>query len=190
MPITAPVQRLAISALGLHGADQIAMAALPLTAVLTLGAGPGMVGVLLAAQATAWLVFSLPAGLLVDHWPRARLLMVAAALSAAGAALALPAAEIAWPGLLGIAIFLASCGTVLFVLSAGAPVPGFVPREGLAKANASLEFARAAASLAAPPLAGLLANWGMPAAAYGIAALTAAMADLGLEQRRFGLSSN
>lgn len=186
MIATSPVNRLSMAALGLHGADQLAMAALPLTAVLALGAGPGLVGVLLAAQAAAWLVFSLPAGLLVDRFARGRLLGGAALTAAAGAALAVPAAEGGGAALLGVATFLAACGTVLFVLAAGSLVPVFAVREGLAAANARLELARAAASLAAPPLAGLLASRGLPVAAYGLAvaaALLAFVATRGLPDR-------
>lgn len=81
MTLPNPLNRLTLAALGLHGADQLAMAALPLTAVLALGAGPGLVGALLAAQAAAWLAFSLPAGLLVDRLARAGLLRLAALIA-------------------------------------------------------------------------------------------------------------
>lgn len=171
-----PLNRLSVAALGLHGADQLAMAALPLTAVLALGAGPGLVGALLAAQATAWLAFSLPAGLLVDHFARAGLLRAATVAAAAGAAGAVPAAMMGSAVLLGAATFLAACGTVLFVLAAGSLVPALAPRERLSSANARLELARAAASLAAPPLAGLLAAHALPVAAYGLALVAGLLA--------------
>ena len=167
--MTNPLHRLAAAALGLHAADQLAMAALPLTAVLAFGAGPGLVGALLAAQAAAWLAFSLPAGLLVDRLGRVRLLVAATVAAAAGSALALPAAAGGGAAMLGAAAFVASCGTVLFVLTAGSLVPDFATREGLAGANARLELARAAASLAAPPLVGALAGAGWAVAAYGLA---------------------
>ncbi|MEO3475688.1 MFS transporter [Roseomonas sp. CAU 1739] len=188
MTATSPLNRLSLAALGLHGADQLAMAALPLTAVLALGAGPGLVGMLLAAQAAAWLAFSLPAGLLVDRFARGRLLGGATVAAAAGAALAVPAAAAGGGGavLLGVATFLAACGTVLFVLAAGSLVPVFAPRDGLAAANARLELARAVASLGAPPLAGLLASRGLPVVAYGLAiaaALLAFAATRGLPNR-------
>jgi predicted MFS family arabinose efflux permease len=176
MPSSKPLNRLTIAALGLHGADQLAMAALPLTAVITLGAGPGLVGALLAAQAAAWLVFSLPAGLLVDQFPRRGLLRAASVAAALGAAGALPAAWAGGEAALGAAIFVASCGTVLFVLAAGSLVPDFAPRDGLAAANGRLELARAMASLAAPPIAGVLAARGAPVAAFGLAVLGALLA--------------
>jgi len=171
-----PLNRLSLAAFGLPGADQLAMAALPLAAVLALGAGPGLVGALLAAQAAAWLAFSLPAGLLVDRFPRIGLLCAAAVMAAAGATLAMPATTGGWAPLLGVATFIAGCGTVLFVLTAGSLVPVFAPREALAAANGRLELARAVASLAAPPLAGLLAARGASVAAYGLAVLAALVA--------------
>lgn len=174
--MTNPLHRLAAAAFGLHAADQLAMAALPLTAVLAFGAGPGLVGALLAAQAAAWLAFSLPAGLLVDRLGRARLLLAATVAAAAGSALALPAAAGGGPAMLGAAAFVASCGTVLFVLTAGSLVPDFAPREGLAGANARLELARAAASLGAPPLVGALAGAGWAVAAYVLALAAAGLA--------------
>lgn len=174
--MSSPLRRLAAAACGLHAADQLASAALPLTAVLALGAGPGLVGVLLAAQAAAWLAFSLPAGLLVDRAARASLLRAATLAAAGGAAMALAAAQGDAPVLLGLAAFAAACGTVLFVLAAGALVPEHAPPQGLAAANARLELGRAVASLAAPPLAGALAGWGLAAGAYGLAAGTALLA--------------
>ena len=50
-----PFSSLLGGAAGTHAADQIAMAALPLTVVIGLGAGARMVGLLLAVQAAAWL---------------------------------------------------------------------------------------------------------------------------------------
>lgn len=176
MTLPNPLNRLTLAALGLHGADQLAMAALPLTAVLALGAGPGLVGALLAAQAAAWLAFSLPAGLLVDRLARAGLLRLATLIAAAGIAGAVPAALAGWTVPLGVATFIAACGTVLFVLTAGSLVPELAPRDRLAAANGRLELARATASLGAPPLAGLLAAWGAPVAAYGLAGLAALLA--------------
>ena len=58
------------AACGAHAADQLALAALPLTAALALGAGPGTVGLLVAVQAAAWMVVSLPGGVWIDRVSR------------------------------------------------------------------------------------------------------------------------
>src|SRR5687767_11357975 len=63
-------------------ADQLVLAALPLTAVLMLDAGPDLVGLLVAAHAAAWLAVSLPAGAVVDRSDRRRVLIVAQLLAA------------------------------------------------------------------------------------------------------------
>ncbi len=68
-------------AIGAHAADQIALAALPLTATIALEAGAATVGWLVAAHAAAWLVLSLPAGMLLDRYP-GRTLPLLAQLSA------------------------------------------------------------------------------------------------------------
>lgn len=160
---------------GLHAADQLTLAALPLIATLTLGAGPGMIGALVAAQGAAWLLVSLPAGVLVDRAPRARVLR-GAALGAAALSLAAMAAPGAW--WLALLAFAAAAAVVPGVLAGFAILPALVPREGLAAGNARLELARAVATLAGPPLAGLAAAWGEPRAALGLAALAGVVAAI------------
>ncbi|WP_424810577.1 MFS transporter [Roseococcus sp. YIM B11640] len=168
-----PFHSLLGGAAGIHAADQLAMAALPLNTVLLLGAGPGMVGMLLAAQAGAWLLGSLPAGLVVDGMTRRGALLLAAALSIAGCGIATLATE---PGLLGLGTFIGSLGTVLFVLAAGSAVPDLVARDGLARANAQLELCRASVTLLAAPTVGALASLGWLRAAYGAAMLSGLLA--------------
>ena len=57
-----PFTALLGAAAGTHAADQLALATLPLTATLVLGAGPDILGLLVAAQSAAWLLVTLPAG--------------------------------------------------------------------------------------------------------------------------------
>jgi predicted MFS family arabinose efflux permease len=167
------------AAVGLsHAADQMALAALPLCAVLALGAGPGLTGALVAAQGAAWLLVSLPAGVVVDRGSKRGLIVgaqVAAALACAVAAFA------AWQGvgpLLGLASFVGAGGTVVLALAALALVPNLVPARELPKANARLELARAGAALAAPVLVGFLAARADPALGFVVAAVAAALAAI------------
>ena len=104
------------AACGAHAADQLALAALPLTAALALGAGPGTVGLLVAVQAAAWMVVSLPGGVWIDRMSRRSMLAGSQAISAASLLLATLAASIGFTPLLGLAAFLAASGTVLFRL--------------------------------------------------------------------------
>ena len=72
-----PFHALLGASAGTHAADQLALATLPLTATLVLKAGPGTLGLLVAAQSLAWLLVSLPAGAWVDRYPRRTLLIAA-----------------------------------------------------------------------------------------------------------------
>jgi len=170
-----PFRSLLGGAAGTHAADQLAMAALPLTVVLGLGAGAGTVGLLLAVQAAAWLLCSMPAGLLVDRVPRRAALLLAGGLNVSGLGLAWAGS---WAGLLpllGLGVFTASAGVVLYVLAAGSAVPDLVAREEMPRANARLELCRAVVTLLGAPLVGGLAVMGWLDAAYGLAAVLAAL---------------
>ena len=161
-----------------HFADQLATAALPLTAVIVLGAGPGTVGTLVALQGLAWLLASLPAGVLVDRVPKGLLI----ALSQAVAGLAFAAATVAVTAGSGTALaaacFIGASGAVILVLTALALVPALVPPTALAAANARLELVRAVATLAAPVAVGLMADAVTPALGFALAALASAAAAL------------
>ena len=74
--------RLAWSNLAAQSAEQISLAAVPMVAVLSLGAGATENGLLSAAQALPFLLLSIPAGLLADRASRRRLLVGAEALRA------------------------------------------------------------------------------------------------------------
>lgn len=159
----------------IHAADQLCLAALPLLGGLALGLDAGGISLLVAAQGSAWLLASLPAGVIADHWPRARLLRLAPLAAALALALAWAFAGHALP--LAAASFLAGCAVVFSVLASFALLPSLVPRAGLAQANARLELARAIATLAAAPLAGWLAGRGLAAEALLLASLAALLAS-------------
>jgi MFS family permease len=171
-----PFTALLGAAAGTHAADQLALATLPLTATLVLGAGPDVLGLLVAAQSTAWLLVSLPAGTWVDRLPRRRLLIAALGLGLLASMIAVVAAATGATGLLGVAAFAGASGTVVYVLTSVSLLPSLVPPADLSRANARLELARAVVSLAAPFVAGLLAQHLSPTWGYALAALGAALA--------------
>ena len=171
----AGMQQLIRAAAGIHAADQLLLAALPLIGGLVLHLEPSGIAALVAMPGFAWLLASLPAGVLVDRWPRRRVLLLAAGLTLGGLLAAMLAPDVR---ALGLAALLASLGTVSFVLAAGATVPVLAAREGFAGANAKLELARAGASLFAPILAGWFAARGLGALALGLGALGAMAALL------------
>jgi predicted MFS family arabinose efflux permease len=164
------------AAAGTHAADQLALATLPLTATLVLGAGPDVLGLLVAAQSAAWLLISLPAGAWIDRMPRRTLLIVGLGLGLLASIVAVAAAAAGIATLLGVAAFVGASGTVVYVLTSVSLLPSLVPADDLSRSNARLELARAIVSLAAPFVAGLLAQLLSPTWGYALAALGAALA--------------
>ena len=173
-----PFTALLGAAAGTHAADQMALATLPLTATLVLGAGPDLLGLLVAAQSAAWLLVSLPAGAWIDRLPRRRMLIVALALGLTASLVAVAAAATGQVFLLGLAAIAGASGTVVYVLTSVSLLPSLVAAGDLPRSNARLELARAIVSLAAPFVAGLLAQHLSPTWGYALAALGAALALL------------
>jgi MFS family permease len=171
-----PFTALLGAAAGTHAADQLALATLPLMATLVLDAGPDMLGLLVAAQSAAWLLVSLPAGAWIDRLPRRNLLIVGLGLGLAASVAAVVAAAAGMASLLGVAGFVGASGTVVYVLTSVSLLPSLVPPADLPRSNARLELARAVVSLAAPFVAGLLAQLLSPTWGYALAACGAALA--------------
>jgi predicted MFS family arabinose efflux permease len=176
-----PFIALAWSNLAAQSAEQLSLAAVPLVAVLMLGAGAGEIGTLAAVQTLPFLLLSIPLGLLADRVSRRKLMVVAETVRAI-ALLALLAMVVT--GHLSIAAlavlgFLGAMGTVAFSVAAPALVPALVPRELLARANGRIELARSAAYAAGPALAGAMVAWtGAPSAFVLAAALSTAAVAL------------
>lgn len=176
--LPAAFNRLWFANMAAHGADQLSLAALPLMAVLALGATPQQMGLLGAAQTMPYLLLSLFAGYWADRWPR-HWLMAGAESGRALLLLCLPLLALAgWLGLtmLGLLGFLLAAASVVFNVAAQAYLPALVPRQMLATANAKLEFARAAAVFLGPGLAGLVAGWTSPGLALAASGLGSAWA--------------
>jgi len=164
--------RLAWSNLAAQSAEQIALAAAPIVAVLALGAGAGATGLLQTAQTLPFLILSVPAGVLADRVSRRRLMAGAEALRALAlaAVLALAHAELLTLPLLALFGFVGACGTVAYSVTAPALVPALVPADTLAEANGRIELARTVAFAGGPALAGALVGWMGGAPAFGVAA--------------------
>lgn len=165
--------RLAWSNLAAQSAEQVALAAAPLVAVLAFDAGTGATGLLQAAQTLPFLLLSIPAGLLADRAvSRSRLLAVAEALRAASLALilALIGLGLLTLPLLALLGFVGAAGTVAYSVTTPALVPSLVRREFLAAANGRVELARTTAFAAGPALGGALVGWAGAGPAFGVAA--------------------
>lgn len=186
MTATLPRALLALtrSNLAAQSAEQLSLAAVPIVAVLALGAGPGEIGLLATAQTLPFLLLSVPLGLLADRISRKRLMVgseVLRTLALLGLLAAFAANQLSI-GLLAVLGFAGAVGTVGFSVAAPALVPALVPREALARANGRLELARSAAFAAGPALGGALVTWAGAPTAFVLAAVLSASAVLLLLQ--------
>jgi len=170
--------RLAWSNLSAQSAEQIALAASPIVAVLVLGVGEGRTGLLQTALTLPFVLFAIPAGLLTDRISRRILMAGAEALRATALGMIL---LLIWLGLLTLPLlallgFVAVCGTVVFSVAAPALVPSLVAPDQLPAANARIELARTVAFASGPALGGVLVGWIGAASAFGVAAALSAVA--------------
>jgi len=170
--------RLAWSNLAAQSAEQIALAAAPIVAVLLLGVGEGETGLLQTALTLPFILFAIPAGLLADRIARRRLMAGAEALRAVAllAILALIALHQLTMPLLALAGFIAVCGTVVYSVAAPALVPSLVSARQLPAANARIELARTIAFASGPALGGVLVGWLGAAPAFAFAAALSVIA--------------
>jgi predicted MFS family arabinose efflux permease len=176
--LPASFHRLAWSNLAAQAAEQVALAAAPLIAVLSLGAGAGETGLLQTAQTLPFLLLALPAGVLADRVSR-RGLMISAESLRAIALVALPVlAVMGWLSLPLLAAlgFIAATGTVVFSIAAPSLIPALVPRAMLAQANGKVELARSIAFAAGPALAGALVGWAGASPTFVLAAILSVLA--------------
>lgn len=143
-----------------HLGSQITLLALPLTAVLALGASPAEMGLLGAAEFAPWLLVGLFAGVWVDRLRRRPILM-AADLGRALLLLTVPLA--AMLGMLSLPLlyviaFLVGILSVLFEVAYNAFLPSLVRRDELVEGNSKLLASASAAEIAGPGIAGGLAQ--------------------------------
>jgi predicted MFS family arabinose efflux permease len=170
--------RLAWSNLAAQSAEQIALAAAPIVAVLSLGVGEGQTGLLQTALTLPFILFAIPAGLLADRISRRWLMAGSEALRATAllALLMLIWLDLLTLPLLALSGFVAVCGTVAYSVAAPALVPSLVSPKALPAANARIELARTIAFASGPALGGMLVGWVGAAPAFGFAAALSVIA--------------
>ena len=137
---------------------QVTVLALPLTAVLTLQASAGELGLLNAARFAPFIAVILFAGVWVDR-RRRRPILVQANLGRALLILVVPAAaffDVLRMELLYAVGFLVGVLTVFFDVAYQSYVPSLVGRAQLTAANSRLEASRSAAEVGGPGVGGLL----------------------------------
>jgi MFS family permease len=136
--------------------SQVTALALPLTAVLTLEAGPIQMGLLGVAGSAPFLLIGLLAGVWVDRLRR-RPILIGADVGRALLLGSIPVAALL--GLLRIeqlylVAFLVGILTVFFDVAYQAFLPALVPRARLVEGNSKLEASRSIAQIAGPGLGG------------------------------------
>lgn len=140
---------------------QVASVAYPLLALQLTGSAvhAGLIG---SAAMAAGIALRLPAGALVDRWDRRRTMLVCDLVRAALVATTVTGSLLGfldWRMLLGVAVVSGVCG-VFFEPAETALLRRVVPAEHLPQALAHNEARQYGATIAGPPLGGLLFNLG------------------------------
>lgn len=141
--------------------SRISRTAIPLAAVLVLGASPFQMGILNGAGAAGILVFGLFTGAWADRLRR-RPILIAADLGRAALLGSIPLAAAFGRLSLGHLVVVAAAAavlTVLFDVAHQAYLPTLVEREELLDGNSKLALSGAVAEVAGPGLAGVLVEW-------------------------------
>ena len=143
-----------ISSLG----GQITMLALPLTAAVLLHASPTQMGLLQTMEILPFVLFSLPAGVLLDRVRKLPVYVVGESLLAVAVASVPLAAWLGWLGMAWLCVVGFVLGCVYTVAGSAAQVvlTQVVPRERLVEAHAKNALASSGAEVAGPGLAGAL----------------------------------
>lgn len=150
--------------------------------VLAVTGSPAQAGLVGFAQGLPFLVWFLPAGALVDRWPRKRVMLLADLVRAAAlatVAAAVLADRVTVAHLLVVA-FVEGSAYVFFMLAEGAALPHVVPRSQLPTAVAQNQARDLGANLVGQPLGGFLFSLGhaVPFLADAISYLVAYLALL------------
>jgi len=139
--------------------DQVALIALPLTAVLVLDASAAEMGLLTAAGLFPYLLFSLHAGAWVDRRGERRQKMIAADVGRALIVASVPivyALDVLTIEQLFVTEFLVGSLAVVFSVSNPTLFISVVPREGYVEGQSLLNGTRAFSFVAGPTIGGLL----------------------------------
>ena len=138
--------------------SQFSALALPIIAALTLGATPGEMGILTAAETAPFLLIGLFAGVWVDRIPRRPILITGDLGRAAvlGVVVLLALGKVLRMPHLYLFGFLFGILTVIFDVAYQAYLPVLVRRERLVEGNSKLEASRSTAQLSGPGVAGVV----------------------------------
>jgi Na+/melibiose symporter-like transporter len=134
----------------------MATIAMPLLAIQVLHVSTFMVGLLTASAYLPWLLFSLPAGALIDQFPTRKVML---ACDAVASALYASIAVAAWLGILRFgylltAVCLTGTANVLFATGYLVQLPTLVPSDRLIEGNVRLQASVSISQVSGPGLSG------------------------------------
>jgi len=173
--LPAAFHRLTAVAAGFRGSDQLMVAGTPLVVAAIFGGGPDIVGLIIAVQGSAWLLMSLPTGVMVDRIAPLDALKAAMAMAVAGVLLAMAGLAAGNLALFAAGAFVSASAAVVGFLAESASVQALVTASQLPRANARLQLVQSSAALAGPALMGLAVLQGWTMQAYLLAGLIAAV---------------
>ncbi|KAA8994988.1 MFS transporter [Affinibrenneria salicis] len=166
------IRNLSNASLAAQFSEQMAIAAVPIVAVVALGVSAQQSAILQAINSLPFLLLSIPTGLLADRCRRKNLMSGTELLRAAALCLlcALFYSGDLSPGWLAALGFAIAAGTVVYSVATPALVAALVDKGDLLTTNRRLEIARSIAFTAGPAVGGILTGW-----ASGIFAFPAAL---------------
>jgi MFS family permease len=139
--------------------DQVTSLALPVVAVLSLGAEATQMGLLVAVGLLPHLLFSLPAGVWLDRVRQRRRLMILMDLGRAAAIASIPVAvwlHVLTLPLLFVIFFIVGSLSVVFDIAWNTLFVAIARREQYVEANSLLNVSRSLSSVGGPALGGVL----------------------------------
>jgi predicted MFS family arabinose efflux permease len=175
--LSQPFHRLLAVSASFRIADQLVVAGVPLIAAAVFKLPEDQIGAMIAAQGSAWLLMSLPAGVMVDRIAPLNGLRRGMVLSVVGIAVLLCGFLIGSPVLFTFGAFLSACAAVLGFLAESASVQRLMAGSALGKANARIQLLQSSAILIGPLVMGWLIARGFVLTGFLVAG---ALACLGL----------
>eukprot|EP01036_Dinobryon_divergens_P001331 gene1331-1735_t len=173
--LSQPFHRLLAVSASFRIADQLVVAGVPLIAAAVFRLPEDQIGAMIAAQGSAWLLMSLPAGVMVDRIAPLNGLRRGMALSVVGVAVLLLGYGVGSPALFTFGAFLSACAAVLGLLAESASVQRMRAGPELGKANARLQMLQSSAMLLGPLVMGWLIARGFPLTGFLLAGVLAAL---------------
>lgn len=177
-PLPNRFTRIAWSSVITQMAEQIALVAMPLAAVLMLRAGATETALLQVAQTLPFLVLALPFGLVIDRTSPQRILLASELLRMAtlgGVVVLIALDALSFSALLALSC-VGAVGTVGVSVAVPSSVPRLVGPGRLMDANRWLELGRSAAFVSGPVLAGAIVSVAGAGAALVLATVACAAA--------------